>query len=340
MGKQDASTGRKALRRFAAFAALIALAIAVPAAIASIPLPTPKARPLDTTQAGANTRFETKVTLGGTEHIKDFTTQLPYGFATDNETPVCPTAQFNDDSCPDNTQIATTAVNLTIMSVLTSDVNGRVYFIDPAPGGALPRLGIILDAPTGKQRQIGEVSIDSQTGTLKNTIRNFPQDTNGDGSGLPIRINSIDVILRASFAKNPQECVPATTNFFVTSYEDPNTVSQSSDTYTPTGCSGGGGGGGGHKVRCDGRRATKVGDSRANHLNGTAKADVIFAGGGNDVVRGLKGNDVVCGGGGKDKLIGGPGNDKLLGGPGRDSLVGGPGKDRLVGGPGADTQAQ
>ena len=321
-------------------AVLVALAIAVPAAIASIPLPNPKARPLDTTQAGASTRFETKVVLGGSEHIKDFTTQLPYGFATNNNTPVCSTAQFDADTCPDGSQIATTSVNLTVMGLLPSDVSGRVYFIDPAPGGALPRLGIILDAPTGKQRQIGEASIDPQTGTLKNTIRDFPRDTNGDGTGLPIRINSIDVILRASFAKNPRECVPATTNFYVTSYEDPNTTTQSSDSYTPTGCSSGGGGGGGHRVKCDGRGATKVGNNRANHINGTRKADVIFAGGGNDVVRGLKGNDVVCGGGGKDKLIGGPGKDKLLGGPGPDTLIGGPGKDKLVGGAGKDKQTQ
>jgi len=331
---------KKALRWIALLVAAIVLGVSAPIALAAIQIQNPKAQPLDTKQAGAPTRFETKITLGGTEHIKDFTTQLPYGFATNNETPVCSVAQFDADTCPDTTQIATTTVNLTVGAGPASDVPGRVYFIDPAPGGALPRLGIILDAPTGQQRQIGEASIDPQTGTLKNTIRNFPTTTKVGPLDVPIRINSIDVILKKSFAKNPQECIPATTNFYVTSYEDPNTQTRSSDTYTPTGCSSGGGGGGGHRVKCDGRRATKVGNNHANHINGTAKADVIFAGGGNDVVRGLKGNDVVCGGGGKDKLIGGPGKDKLLGGPGPDTLVGGPGKDKLVGGAGTDKQTQ
>ena len=323
---------KKALRWIALLATALVLAVAAPLALAAIQIQNPKAQPLDTKQAGAPTRFETKITLGGTEHIKDLTTETPRGFGANIQNPTCTTADFNADTCPADTQIASTSVNLSLeptpgVFVPTDPVSGRVYFLEPAPPGVSPRLGIILDTPTGKQRQIGEATIDSQSGTLKNTIRNFPRDSNGDGSGIPIRINSLDVILRANFAKNPQECIPATTNFYVTSYEDPNTQTRSSDTYTPTGCSSGGGGGGGHRVKCDGRRATKVGNNHANHINGTAKADVIFAGGGNDVVRGLKGNDVVCGGGGKDKLIGGPGKDTLLGGPGPDTLVGGPGKD-------------
>jgi hypothetical protein len=318
----------------AASAAILVLAVLAPFAFASIAIQNPKAKPVDTTQAGASTRFETKVTLGGSEHIKDFTTKLPYGFGANTETPVCSMAQFDADTCPANTQIATTTVNLTIMSVVPSEVGGRVYFIDPAPGGGLPRLGIILDAPTGKQRQIGEASIDPQTGTLENTIRNFPQDADG----VPIRINSIDVILKKTFAKNPAECVPATTTFLITSYEDPGRTTQSSDSYTPTGCENLPPAP--NRARCKGQRATKVGNKRSNHINGTPRRDVIAGLGGNDVIRGLKGNDIICGGVGNDKLIGGPGSDTLVGGAGKDKLIGGPNKDRLIGGPGADTATQ
>jgi RTX calcium-binding nonapeptide repeat (4 copies) len=93
-------------------------------------------------------------------------------------------------------------------------------------------------------------------------------------------------------------------------------------------------------VRCGGLVATKVGNARANVLNGTPERDVIAGLGGNDTIRGLGGNDVLCGGKGRDRLIGGPGRDRLLGGPGRDFLRGGPGRDILRGGPGRDRQIQ
>jgi hypothetical protein len=93
-------------------------------------------------------------------------------------------------------------------------------------------------------------------------------------------------------------------------------------------------------VRCGGLVATKVGNARANVLNGTPERDVIAGLGGNDTIRGLGGNDVLCGGKGKDRLIGGRGKDRLIGGLGRDILRGGAGKDILRGGPGRDKQIQ
>ena len=128
--------------------------------------------------------------------------------------------------------------------------------------------------------------------------------------------------------------------------------------------------------RCAGRRATKVGTSKADRIRGTRKRDVIVGLGGKDRITGLGGKDIVCGGGGPDRisggkkgdlLRGGPGNDRILGGAGndrlfgesgkdrlsgsagkdrlfggkgRDRLVGGRGKDRLKGGPGKDRQKQ
>ena len=100
-------------------------------------------------------------------------------------------------------------------------------------------------------------------------------------------------------------------------------------------------------VTCHGERATIVGDSRSQVLNGTPGRDVIAGLGGNDTINGRGGNDLICGGRGADKLKGGGGNDRLFGGLDQltlndegeeerigDELNGGPGDDVLR--PGAD----
>jgi Ca2+-binding RTX toxin-like protein len=70
---------------------------------------------------------------------------------------------------------------------------------------------------------------------------------------------------------------------------------------------------------CLGKRATIVGNARANALSGTRRNDVIVGLGGNDTIAGMGGNDLVCGGAGADKLEGGAGSDGLDGGAGADT---------------------
>jgi hypothetical protein len=79
--------------------------------------------------------------------------------------------------------------------------------------------------------------------------------------------------------------------------------------------------GAGQKARplCLGKRATIVGNEKANVLTGTRRNDVIVGLGGNDTVSGIGGNDLVCGGSGNDLLVGGAGRDGLDGGAGRDT---------------------
>ena len=101
---------------------------------------------------------------------------------------------------------------------------------------------------------------------------------------------------------------------------------------------------------CFGRRATLVGSSGNDVIEGTSRRDVIVAGAGNDVIRSLGGVDFVCGGAGNDRLYGGPNpnsftltrdpprGDRLAGGEGNDRIVDGGGgyRDLLLGGPGDD----
>ncbi|MEO1185493.1 MAG: lamin tail domain-containing protein, partial [Cyanobacteria bacterium J06636_27] len=83
-----------------------------------------------------------------------------------------------------------------------------------------------------------------------------------------------------------------------------------------------------------------------DRFQGTANADNVSSGAGNDFLKGEAGNDVidagadndrVYGGVGEDTLKGGTGNDYLNAGADNDSLEGGEGKDRLYGGDGDDT---
>ena len=80
----------------------------------------------------------------------------------------------------------------------------------------------------------------------------------------------------------------------------------------------------------------KVGTNKADAINGTARADMLFGLDGVDALNGLEGNDLLCGGKGVDALNGTNGDDTLFGGPGNDVLRGGIGEDYLFGGSGND----
>jgi Ca2+-binding RTX toxin-like protein len=79
---------------------------------------------------------------------------------------------------------------------------------------------------------------------------------------------------------------------------------------------------------------TGVGD---DIINGGAGNDLLSGNAGNDVINGEDGDDLLAGGAGDDQLTGGEGADTLLAGAGNDRLDGGAGRDALNGGAGADT---
>ena len=70
---------------------------------------------------------------------------------------------------------------------------------------------------------------------------------------------------------------------------------------------------------------------------GTAGADVLVGGGGNDTLNGLGANDRLIGGLGDDTLDGGTGVDVLIGGAGNDTLIYDSADRRVDGGTGSDT---
>ena len=69
------------------------------------------------------------------------------------------------------------------------------------------------------------------------------------------------------------------------------------------------------------------GGSGNDNLTGSALADTISGGAGNDTLDGGSGDDMLFGEAGADTLKGGAGNDKLDGGAGEDKLTGGAGAD-------------
>ena len=76
--------------------------------------------------------------------------------------------------------------------------------------------------------------------------------------------------------------------------------------------------------------------TRGVSIIGSAAANSIKAGKGNDTIDGGSGNDILYGGAGNDVIGSSYGNNKLFGEAGDDSLVGGTGNDTLSGGAGSD----
>ena len=322
------------MRRISIVIAVLALAAFAAPAQASIPLQNVSAEP-DNKAAGEPANFHIHFELGGSEHIKDLIQELPASIGTNVNQPTCDVAVWQNDACPTATQIGTSDVNLTAGMLLPQDVGGRIYYLTNLPG-ELPTLGIILDAPSPfkKAFQQATLEFDTERGILVSTIRDFPQQAELQlGGGVPLRINSLDVILKDTFFRNSLECKVATTRLRVNSYEDPGTTTVGQASYTPTGCKPVV-----RRARCGGLRVTILGTPRANTLRGTRRRDVISGLGGRDVIRGLAGNDVICGGQGPDRIFGGAGADLLIGNSGNDRLFGGAGRDRVRGGTGRDLE--
>jgi Ca2+-binding RTX toxin-like protein len=87
---------------------------------------------------------------------------------------------------------------------------------------------------------------------------------------------------------------------------------------------------------CEGRPATLVRLGKGVTVRGTAKADVIVTGTGDNIVNGGAGNDRICTGAGEDRVYGGLGGDLVSTGGGADLVEGENGSDHVRGGGGRD----
>lgn len=95
-------------------------------------------------------------------------------------------------------------------------------------------------------------------------------------------------------------------------------------------------GGGGDAAPADDDDGVRLGSANADDIEGGTGDDLIAGFNGDDVLAGGAGIDFLIGDNGLDSLAGGAGRDVLLGGAGDDTLVGGDDNDLLVGGAGDD----
>jgi VCBS repeat-containing protein len=82
--------------------------------------------------------------------------------------------------------------------------------------------------------------------------------------------------------------------------------------------------------------AIRIGNNRANVINGTSRSDIIFGLAGDDIINAGAGNDLVFAGAGNDQIFAGDGNDWVFAGLGNDVVSGGAGNDFLYGEAGND----
>jgi hypothetical protein len=216
--------------------AVLAAALAIPAAAqADITVSGVQAAPKET-PAGAHSDFTLKFDLGGSESIRDLDVNLPAGLiGNPNSAPKCTEAQFQADSCPAESKVGTQTVNSTAAGLLTTDTSGEVFNLVPHTGEPA-RLGIRLDTPGSTTHLESVVSVRSPDSGLTSTIRGIPNNL----MGIPIHINSISLTLLAQsgakkpFMTNPTSCDPAVTTLHVVG--DGNSAADGQASFTPTAC--------------------------------------------------------------------------------------------------------
>lgn len=177
------------------------------------------------TDAGSHSDFHTHldITTPG-DQLRDLTVNLPPGLSGNPQSvPKCPVEALNGDDCPAASQIGTTTVNITAMSLVPLTVNGSVYNVVPGPGEPA-RLGIVLRPPDPTTLLLppiimqAEVKLRPDYG-LDTVLTNLPQNAAVLSLlPVPIAINSIDLDLDGAFMRNPTSCGTKTTGFSARSW--------------------------------------------------------------------------------------------------------------------------
>ncbi|MBN8866541.1 MAG: hypothetical protein J0H98_03205 [Solirubrobacterales bacterium] len=177
------------------------------------------------TDAGAHSDFHTHLEITSPEdQLRDLTVSLPPGLSGNPQSvPKCSAAELNADNCPAGSQIGTTSVHLTTLSLVPLTVDGSVYNVVPEAGEPA-RLGIVLRPPDPTHLllppiiQQVQVKLRSDFG-LDTILTDLPQNASVL-SLIPvgIAINSIDLDLDGAFMSNPTSCGTKTTGFAARSW--------------------------------------------------------------------------------------------------------------------------
>lgn len=177
------------------------------------------------TDAGVHSDFHTHLEITSPEdQLRDLTVSLPPGLSGNPQSvPKCPVAQLNADSCPAGSQIGTTSVHLTTLSLVPLTVDGSVYNVVPESGEPA-RLGIVLRPPDPTHLLLPPIINQVQVKLrpdfgLDTILTDLPKEAKVL-SLVPagIQINSIDLDLDGAFMRNPTSCGTQETGFSARSW--------------------------------------------------------------------------------------------------------------------------
>jgi hypothetical protein len=228
-------------------ATVAAAALALPAAAGATVTVTSFSVTPATTAAGANSDVTINEAFSYSDQsdsVKKTVLHLPAGLLGNPQaTPKCVVADFQADTCPDNTQVGEVSVGAKLSGLPAPDSSGKIYNL--VPDGTHPAvLGIVVTPALGNPiRLTSPVSLrTSEDFGIESPVDNQPNAL--APLSLPLQITSTQLTLYGSrpwmttpFMSNPTSCKPATTNFDAISHEAPGqTVTATPSTFTPTAC--------------------------------------------------------------------------------------------------------
>ncbi len=177
------------------------------------------------TDAGVRSDFHTHLEITSpADQLRDLTVSLPPGLSGNPQSvPKCSVDQLNADSCPAGSQIGTTSVHLTTLSLVPLTVDGSVYNVAPESDEPA-RLGIVLRPPDPTHLLLPPIINQVQVKLrpdfgLDTILTDLPKEAKVL-SLVPagIQINSIDLDLDGAFMRNPTSCGTQTTGFSARSW--------------------------------------------------------------------------------------------------------------------------
>jgi hypothetical protein len=224
---------------------VVLLGLLLPAASAQAALNmTATAAPANT-QAGAHSDFSLNLNIGGSDDIKDLTTELPPGLVGNPQSGgpngFCSPIALNGGTCPPESIIGTASSTVQALGLpLPLTASGNVY--NMVPQGSDPAtLGIRLTSPGNLTQPvilIGHASARSSDFGLNTTITNIPNSASTALGNVPIHITQTGLTLNGSFMTNPTSCGLKTTHVLADSHQNPNTTEEATPapTWNSIGC--------------------------------------------------------------------------------------------------------